>query len=196
MTHIDTYSHRIPHKYTQIHTFYTHLHTNCHIFGWVTKNHTYIYISIYIYNKFIPFYRIQNESYHPPPRPTTTYKEKKFFNQKTKQTNENQNQIIHSIMDSFIQRLKDSMKSIEIPRIPKSSKNRGTPLGPKNPLFRHFQAFSQPLQKTRFFTIFRPPKPIQNQFKSKKSMKSIEKSKENQRKSIKIQKNSKKDIHS
>src|SRR5690349_24951334 len=84
------------------------------------------------------------------------------------------------------------MKSIEIPRIPKSSKNRGTPLGPKNPLFRHFQAFSQPLQKTRFFAIFRPPKPIQNQFKSKKSMKSIEKSKENQRKSIKIQKNQKK----
>ena len=122
--------------------------------------------------------------------------EKKFFNQKTKQTNENQNQIIHSIIDSFIQILKDSMKSIEIPRIPKSSKNRGTPLGPKNPLFRHFQAFSQPLQKTRFFTIFRPPKPIQNQFKSKKSMKSIEKSNENQKKSIKIQKNSKKDIHS
>jgi hypothetical protein len=74
------------------------------------------------------------------------------------------------------------MKSIEIPRIPKSSKNRGTPLGPKNPLFRHFQAFSQPLQKTRFFTIFRPPKPIQNQFKSKKSMKSIEKSTQNQKK--------------
>src|SRR6185369_6662867 len=76
-------------------------------------------------------------------------------------------------------------------RIPKSSKNRGTPLGPKNPLFRHFQAFSQPLQKTRFFTIFRPPKPIQNQFKSKKSMKSIEnqkKIKENQSKYKKIQK--------
>src|SRR6185295_15475389 len=53
MTQNDTYSHRIPHKYTQIHTFYTHLHTNCHIFGWVTKNHTYIYISIYIYNKII-----------------------------------------------------------------------------------------------------------------------------------------------
>src|SRR6185369_7628855 len=92
------------------------------------------------------------------------------------------------------------MKSIEIPRIPKSSKNRGTPLGPKNPLFRHFQAFSQPLQKTRFFTIFRPPKPIQNQFKSKKSMKSIEKSKKIQKKTYihrKFIKNSKnkKNIH-
>jgi hypothetical protein len=153
------------------------------------KSHVYIYISIYIYNKII------HSTVHVP-LTTTHTKKKKFFNQKTKQTNENQNQIIHSIIDSFIQRLKDSMKSIEIPRIPKSSKNRGTPLGPKNPLFRHFQAFSQPLQKTRFFTIFRPPKPIQNQFKSKKSMKSIEKSNENQKKSIKIQKNSKKDIHS
>src|ERR1043165_5605126 len=82
------------------------------------------------------------------------------------------------------------MKSIEIPRIPKSSKNRGTPLGPKNPLFRHFQAFSQPLQKTRFFTIFRPPKPIQNQFKSKKSMNSIEKSNENHQKFKKQKKHS------
>src|ERR1700745_277527 len=196
MTHIDTYSHRIPHKYTKIHTFYTHLHTNCHIFGWVTKNHTYIYISIYIYNKINRFIYIHSVLRSPTPQRQQLLIEKKFFNQKTKQTNENQNQIIHSIIDSFIQRLKDSMKSIEIPRIPKSSKNRGTPLGPKNPLFRHFQAFSQPLQKTRFFTIFRPPKPIQNQFKSKKSMKSIEKSNENQKKSIKIQKNSKKDIHS
>src|SRR5690242_17742476 len=160
MTHIDTYSHRIPHKYTQIHTFYTHLHTNCHIFGWVTKNHTYIYISIYIYNKFIIFIlhsSPNNQTHH---QQLHSMEEKKFFNQKTKQTNENQNQIIHSIIDSFIQRLKDSMKSIEIPRIPKSSKNRGTPLGPKNPLFRHFQAFSQPLQKTRFFTIFRPQNPF------------------------------------
>jgi len=63
MTHIDTYSHRIPHKYTQIHTFYTHLHTNCHIFGWVTKNHTYIYISIYIYNKIIPFIHSKNKDF-------------------------------------------------------------------------------------------------------------------------------------
>src|ERR1041385_5296978 len=84
------------------------------------------------------------------------------------------------------------MKSIEIPRIPKSSKNRGTPLGPKNPLFRHFQAFSQPLQKTRFFTIFRPPKPIQNQFKSKKSMKSIEKSNKKKKKKNKNKKKFKK----
>src|SRR4026207_2038553 len=89
MTHIDTYSHRIPHKYTQIHTFYTHLHTNCHIFGWVTKNHTYIYIYLYIYttktsfidSNILPsFHRVTNNHYN-----IHSFKEKKFFNQKSKQ---------------------------------------------------------------------------------------------------------------
>ena len=194
MTHIDTYSHRIPHKLTQLHTN-THIYTQTptSLGGSYKITRSYICIQYIQLHTFIQRKKNSNQKKS---KHHTTIKEKKFFNQKTKQTNENQIQIIHSIIDSFIQRLKDSMKSIEIPRIPKSSKNRGTPLGPKNPLFRHFQAFSQPLQKTRFFTIFRPPKPIQNQFKSKKSMKSIEKSKENQRKSIKIQKNSKKDIHS
>src|ERR1041385_4264639 len=94
MTHIDTYSHRIPHNYTQIHTFYTHLHTNCHIFGWVTKNHTYIYISIYIYHKIHRFKDFNTTHEDTPPHIHSTTNKKKFFNQKTKQTNENQNQII------------------------------------------------------------------------------------------------------
>src|SRR5690242_1832644 len=97
-------------------------------------------------------------------------------------------------MNSKTQRFNEIHRNPQNPKI--IEKQGYPPLGPKNPLFRHFQAFSQPLQKTRFFTIFRPPKPIQNQFKSKKSMNSIEKSNENQKKSIKIQKNSKKDIHS
>src|ERR1043165_1673246 len=128
MTHIDTYSHRIPHKLTQLHTNTHILHTFTHKLPhlWVghKKSHVYIYIYIYIYNKFIHFntYIQHNTTSYSQLLPTN--KEKKFFNQKTKQTNENQNQIIHSIIDSFIQRLKDSMKSIEIPRIPKSSKNR------------------------------------------------------------------------
>src|ERR1700751_5902338 len=158
MTHIDTYSHRIPHKYTQIHTFYTHLHTNCHIFGWVTKNHTYIYISIYIYNKFIPFYRIQNESYHPPPRPPPTQKKKKFFNQKTKQTNENQNQIIHSIIDSFIQRLKESIEIHRNPQNPKIIEKQGYPPRSQKPTFSTFSSIFTTTPKNPFFHHFQTPK--------------------------------------
>src|ERR1043165_2016891 len=102
MTHIDTYSHRIPHKYTQIHTFYTHLHTNCHIFGWVTKNHTYIYIYLYIYttNSYISFI-IHSFITHTQLKSHQHHSKKNSSIKKTKQTNENQNEIIHSIIDSF-----------------------------------------------------------------------------------------------
>src|ERR1700747_1104382 len=96
MTHIDTYSHRIPHKYTQIHTFYTHLHTNCHIFGWVTKNHTYIYISIYIYNKINTSSYKHSTQQHIILSTTSNHKEKKFFNQK-------QNKQMKIKIKSFIQ---------------------------------------------------------------------------------------------
>src|SRR6185295_11340623 len=59
MTHIDTYSHRIPHKLTQLHTNTHILHTFTHKLPhlWVghKKSHVYIYISIYIYNKINSF---------------------------------------------------------------------------------------------------------------------------------------------
>src|SRR4026209_2889678 len=59
MTHIDTYSHRVPHKLTQLHTNTHILHTFTHKLPhlWVghKKSHVYIHISIYIYNKFIHF---------------------------------------------------------------------------------------------------------------------------------------------
>ena len=52
MTHIDTYSHRIPHKLTQLHTNTHILHTFTHKLPhlWVghKKSHVYIYIYIYI----------------------------------------------------------------------------------------------------------------------------------------------------
>src|ERR1043165_200908 len=94
MTHIDTYSHRIPHKYTQYCRFYTHIHTNCHIFGWVIQKHTYIYIYIYIQKN----QHIHTYSHRIPHKLTQlhTYSQKKKNSsiKKTKQTNENQNQII------------------------------------------------------------------------------------------------------
>src|ERR1043165_1083570 len=92
------------------------------------------------------------------------------------------------------------MKSIEIPRIPKSSKNRGTPLGPKTPFFDIFKHFHNHSKKPVFSPFFDPQNHqihIQNQFKSKNSMKIHRKSNENQKNQSKIQKNSKnkKNIH-
>src|ERR1700745_4288285 len=107
MRHIDTYSHRIPHKYTQIHTFYTHLHTNCHIFGWVTKNHTYIYISIYIQQiHTIQYSKIQLQ--HPTMNTPTSFIQKKILQSKNKMKSNQIIQIIHSFKIKF-KRSKDSM---------------------------------------------------------------------------------------
>src|SRR6185312_30722 len=96
MTHIDTYSHRIPHKLTQLHTNTHILHTFTHKLPhlWVghKKSHVYIYIYIYIQ---------QNQHIHTSIKHTSTttttpiihrtqnftfiQRKKKFFNQKSKQ---------------------------------------------------------------------------------------------------------------
>src|ERR1700745_4288284 len=56
MTHIDTYSHRIPHKLTQLHTNTHILHTFTHKLPhlWVghKKSHVYLYIYIYTTNSY------------------------------------------------------------------------------------------------------------------------------------------------
>src|ERR1043165_9565862 len=92
MTHIDTYTHRIPHKLTQLHTNTHILHTFTHKLPhlWVghKKSHVYIYISIYIYNKINIFIlhslTSTSSTTHHHNNIHSSFK-KKFFNQKTKQ---------------------------------------------------------------------------------------------------------------
>src|SRR6185312_990678 len=103
MTHIDTYSHRIPHKLTQLHTNTHILHTFTHKLPhlWVghKKSHVYIYIYIYIqqnhtFHTYIhsfnstPSLSITNET-----KTTSIINRKKIHQSKNKT---NSNQFIHS----------------------------------------------------------------------------------------------------
>ncbi len=194
MTHIHTEYHTITHNYTQYDTFYTHIHTNCHILGWVTKKHTYIYISIYIYNKFIHSTQTslrskqkQIKTHNMTPSSFIHSKKKKFFNRKS-------NQIIfnhHSFIQNQIQKSIESSKSIEFTKSTKITKNRGTPLGTPKPTFSTFSSILTPTEKTAFFTHFRT---LEIHSIHINLQKSIEIFNSNQSKSIQINSNQQKSI--
>src|SRR6185312_15019063 len=128
------------------------------ILGWVTKKHTYIYISIYIYNKFIPFIHLYIRSFssqHTEHHINSNTKQKKILQSKNKTKS---NQIIHSyhsIIQNQIQKSIESSKSIEFTKSTKITENRGTPLGTPKPTFSTFSSILTPTEKTAFFTHFR-----------------------------------------
>jgi len=99
MTHIDTYSHRIPHKLTQLHTNTHILHTFTHKLPhlWVghKKSHVYIYIYIYIQQNHT-FQYIKHQSI------TTSHNTTKLQNKKNSSIKK-QNKQMKIKIKSFIQ---------------------------------------------------------------------------------------------